>query len=183
MNKPRILLVEDETNIRRFVHLALTKEDMWVFEAATAEQGRMDCATRCPELIIVDLGLPDADGKSLMREVRTWNAAPILVLSAREQETEKVEALDAGGRLSGEAVWRPGAPGESPCAAATRRSRRQREHSLIGRRIRRSQRSTGISASFERQRPGCCRRIRAWCCSMPASIRTCRHERSWWLWR
>ena len=96
MNKPRILLVEDETNIRRFVHLALTKEDMWVFEAATAVQGRMDCATRCPELIIVDLGLPDADGKSLIREVRTWSAAPILVLSAREQETEKVEALDAG---------------------------------------------------------------------------------------
>lgn len=96
MNKPSVLIVEDEANIRRFVHLALEKEAMCVFEAATAAQGRMECATRSPELIIVDLGLPDADGKSLIRELRTWSMAPILVLSAREQETEKVEALDAG---------------------------------------------------------------------------------------
>lgn len=96
MNKPRILIVEDEADIRRFVRMALEKEGMNVFEAGTAEQARMDAASRKPELVIVDLGLPDDDGKSFIRELRTWSAAPIVVLSAREQETEKVEALDAG---------------------------------------------------------------------------------------
>jgi two-component system KDP operon response regulator KdpE len=96
MSKPRILIVEDEADIRRFVRMALEKEGMNVFEAGTAEQARMDAASRKPELVIVDLGLPDDDGKSFIRELRTWSAAPIVVLSAREQETEKVEALDAG---------------------------------------------------------------------------------------
>jgi two-component system, OmpR family, KDP operon response regulator KdpE len=94
--RQRVLVVEDEANILRFVRMALEKEDLCVFEATTAEGARMDCATRQPELIMVDLGLPDGDGKALIREMRTWTAAPILVLSAREQETEKVEALDAG---------------------------------------------------------------------------------------
>ena len=96
MNKPGILIVEDEADIRRFVRMALEKEGMTVFEAGTAEQGRMDAASRRPELVIVDLGLPDDDGKTLIRELRAWSEAPIVVLSAREQETEKVLALDAG---------------------------------------------------------------------------------------
>jgi two-component system, OmpR family, KDP operon response regulator KdpE len=96
MSKPRVLIVEDEANIRRFVCMALEKEGMLTFEAATGEQARMDTATRKPEFIIVDLGLPDADGKHLILELRTWTSAPILVLSAREQEAEKVAALDAG---------------------------------------------------------------------------------------
>jgi two-component system, OmpR family, KDP operon response regulator KdpE len=96
MSKPRVLIVEDEANIRRFVCMALEKEGMLTFEAATGEQARMDTATRKPEFIIVDLGLPDVDGKHLIRELRTWTSAPILVLSAREQEAEKVAALDAG---------------------------------------------------------------------------------------
>jgi two-component system, OmpR family, KDP operon response regulator KdpE len=96
MIKSRILIVEDEANIRRFVRMGLEKEGMSVFEAQTAEQARLDIATRKPNLAIVDLGLPDGDGKALIREVRSWSAIPILVLSAREQESEKVDALDAG---------------------------------------------------------------------------------------
>lgn len=96
MSRSRILIVEDEGDIRRFVRMALEKEGMSVFEAQTAEQARLDVATRKPNLAIVDLGLPDGDGKALIRQVRSWSAVPVLVLSAREQESEKVEALDAG---------------------------------------------------------------------------------------
>lgn len=96
MIKSRILIVEDEADIRRFVRMALEKEGMSVFETATAEDARINAASRKPDLMIVDLGLPDLDGKALIREVRSWVSAPILVLSAREQENEKVEALDAG---------------------------------------------------------------------------------------
>jgi two-component system KDP operon response regulator KdpE len=96
MNKPVILIVEDETDIRRFVRISLEKEGMAVFEAKTAEQGRIDAATRKPNLAIIDLGLPDGDGKTMIRDVRSWSTLPIVVLSAREQESEKVEALDAG---------------------------------------------------------------------------------------
>jgi two-component system KDP operon response regulator KdpE len=96
MMKPRILIVEDEADIRRFVRMALEKEGMIIFEAATAEQARIDAGTRKPELVVVDLGLPDDDGKAFIRELRTWSGVPIIVLSARDQETEKVYALDAG---------------------------------------------------------------------------------------
>lgn len=96
MIKPRILVVEDEADIRRFVRMALEKEGMNVFETETAEDARLNAGSRKPDLMIVDLGLPDGDGKALIRDVRSWMSAPIVVLSAREQETEKVEALDAG---------------------------------------------------------------------------------------
>src|ERR1700730_2181794 len=96
MIKSRILIVEDEGDRRRFVIMAWKKEGRSVFEAQTAEEARRDVATRKPNLAIVDLGLPDGDGKALIREVRSWSAVPVLVLSAREQESEKVEALDAG---------------------------------------------------------------------------------------
>jgi len=96
MNKPRILIVEDESDIRRFVRLSLEREGMMVFEAENAMQARIDAASRQPQLVIVDLGLPDGDGKTLIRELRTWSTAPVLVLSAREHEQEKVDAFDAG---------------------------------------------------------------------------------------
>jgi two-component system KDP operon response regulator KdpE len=96
MSKPRILIVEDEADIRRFVRMALEKEGMNLFEASTVAQARIESASRKPDLVIVDLGLPDDDGKTFIRELRAWSSAPVLVLSAREQETEKVEALDAG---------------------------------------------------------------------------------------
>jgi two-component system, OmpR family, KDP operon response regulator KdpE len=96
MTKSKILIVEDEADIRRFVQMALEKVGMSVFEAQTAEQARVDVATRKPDLAIVDLGLPDGDGKTLIREIRSWSEVPVLVLSARDQEAEKVRALNAG---------------------------------------------------------------------------------------
>jgi len=96
MSRPRILLVEDEPDIRRFIRLALEREEMAVFEAATAWEARIGVATRQPQLVVLDLGLPDGDGKEVIREVRGWSSAPVLVLSAREHEQEKVAALEAG---------------------------------------------------------------------------------------
>lgn len=96
MNKAQILIVEDESNIRRFVRIALEQEGMSVIEASTLAQACMDAATRRPDLMIVDLGLPDGDGKDLIRDLRSWVYSPILVLSAREREEEKVAALNAG---------------------------------------------------------------------------------------
>jgi two-component system KDP operon response regulator KdpE len=96
VNRPRILIVEDEADIRRFVRMALEKEGMSAAEANSVEEARIDSACRRPELFIVDLGLPDGDGKSFIRELRTWSNAPVVVLSAREREEEKVQALDAG---------------------------------------------------------------------------------------
>src|ERR1700721_905172 len=96
MNKPRILIVEDDADTRRFVLSPLEKEGMTIAEAESAEDARIDSACRRPELTIVDLGLPDGDGKAFIRELRTWSNIPIVVLSAREREEEKVAALDAG---------------------------------------------------------------------------------------
>ena len=93
---PRILLVEDDPSIRRFVRLVLEDEGWQVFEADTAKRGLIEAASRQPDALILDLGLPDADGKTVITELRSWSAAPILVLSAREREDEKVAALDAG---------------------------------------------------------------------------------------
>lgn len=96
MNKPRILVVEDEADIRRFLRLALERGDMTVFEAGDALHARIDAASRQPDLIVLDLGLPDDDGKAVIRDVRGWSSAPIIVLSARESEAEKVAALESG---------------------------------------------------------------------------------------
>lgn len=96
MNTARILIVEDEANIRRFVRIALQDEGFHVFEADSVKRALIHAASRQPDLVIVDLGLPDSDGKQLIRELRGWLAVPILVLSARDREEEKVAALDAG---------------------------------------------------------------------------------------
>jgi len=96
MNTARILIVEDEANIRRFVGIALQDEGFQVFEADSVKRALIHAASRQPDLVIVDLGLPDGDGKQLISELRGWLAVPILVLSARDREEEKVAALDAG---------------------------------------------------------------------------------------
>jgi two-component system KDP operon response regulator KdpE len=96
MSKPRILVVEDEADIRHFIRLSLEREDMTVFEAGDAMQARIDAASRQPQLVIVDLGLPDGDGKTFIRQLRGWSTAPVIVLSARDHEQEKVDALEAG---------------------------------------------------------------------------------------
>ncbi len=92
----RILLVEDDANIRRFVRAALQDEGFEVFEAETCKRALIEASTRQPDLAIVDLGLPDDDGKQFIARVRGWSALPVVVLSAREREEEKVAALDAG---------------------------------------------------------------------------------------
>jgi two-component system, OmpR family, KDP operon response regulator KdpE len=94
--RARILLVEDEPDIRRFARMALESEGHEVYEAATLQRGLMEAGSRRPELAIVDLGLPDGDGVDLIRELRTWSTAPVIVLSARSGETDKIGALDAG---------------------------------------------------------------------------------------
>jgi two-component system KDP operon response regulator KdpE len=93
---PVVLLVEDERHIRRFLRTSLEAEGWRVFEAETLRQGLVDAATRKPDLVIADLGLPDGDGVDLIRELRTWSSVPVLVLSARSDEGAKVRALDAG---------------------------------------------------------------------------------------
>lgn len=91
-----VLIVEDDFVIRRFVKSALEVEGCTVFEAETAARGLVEAATRRPSVLILDLGLPDQDGREVIREIRTWSQVPIVVLSARTQEDEKVAALDAG---------------------------------------------------------------------------------------
>ncbi|MBI2308779.1 MAG: two-component system response regulator KdpE [Rhodocyclales bacterium] len=91
-----ILLIEDEPQIRRFVRSALEAEGCKVFEAENGERGLIEAGTRQPELLIVDLGLPDIDGVQVVRDFRSWSGAPVLILSARVDEQDKVRALDSG---------------------------------------------------------------------------------------
>jgi len=93
---PRIVVIEDEAQIRRFVSAALEEEGCQVFEAETAAQGLIEAGTRKPDLLILDLGLPDGDGVEVIRDIRAWSGLPILILSARSDENDKIEALDAG---------------------------------------------------------------------------------------
>ena len=91
-----VLIVEDEQAIRRFVRAALEAEGHRAHEADTVRRGLQDAGTRKPDLVILDLGLPDGDGLDFIRDLRAWSAIPVLVLSARTEEYDKVEALDAG---------------------------------------------------------------------------------------
>ena len=93
---PTVIVIEDEPQIRRFVRTALESEGCSVVEAGTAERGLVEAGTRKPDLIILDLGLPDRDGVDVVRDIRAWSAVPILILSARVDESDKVSALDAG---------------------------------------------------------------------------------------
>ncbi|MHA3902743.1 two-component system response regulator KdpE [Castellaniella sp. WN] len=96
MNEKHILVVEDEGNIRRFVRLTLAAEGYEVFEAADLQRGLIEAGTRRPDMLVLDLGLPDGDGIDLIRDLRTWSDIPIIVLSARGAETDKINALDTG---------------------------------------------------------------------------------------
>ncbi|CAN7722330.1 two-component system response regulator KdpE [Duganella sp. LjRoot269] len=93
---PVALLVEDEPQIRRFVRSALEEEGWHVHEAATLQRGLIDAGTRKPDLIVLDLGLPDGDGIDFVTDVRKWSSVPVIVLSARVNEADKIRALDAG---------------------------------------------------------------------------------------
>jgi len=93
---PRVLVVEDEAEIRRFVSQSLEREGFEVYQADSLQRGLIEAGTRRPDLLVLDLGLPDGDGVDLIRELRGWSNIPILVLSARSDEADKIEALDAG---------------------------------------------------------------------------------------
>jgi two-component system KDP operon response regulator KdpE len=93
---PRVLLVEDELPIRKFVGAALTSAHYQLDEAGTAEQAFQHAAQFPPDLVILDLGLPDMDGQEVIRRLREWLLVPIIVLSARDQDQQKITALDNG---------------------------------------------------------------------------------------
>lgn len=92
----RVLIIEDEADIRRFVRMTLEAEGHEVFEADGFTRGLIDAGTRRPDVIVLDLGLPDGDGVTLIRDLRQWSSVPVLVLSARSTEHDKIAALDAG---------------------------------------------------------------------------------------
>ena len=93
----KVLLIEDERQIRRFVRVALEDEGCQVIEAGTMAEGLALAGAERPDLIVLDLGLPDGNGVDLIRDVRGWADTPIVILSARAQENDKIDALDAGG--------------------------------------------------------------------------------------
>lgn len=96
MTAPLILIVEDEVAIRRFLRSALDAEDYRLAEAETAQQAIRQATQQPPDLVILDLGLPDRDGQDVLRQLREWLSAPIIVLSARHDDHQKVTALDHG---------------------------------------------------------------------------------------
>lgn len=118
-----VLLVEDEAQIRRFVRSALESEGCRVAEAETMAQGLIEAGTRKPDLIILDLGLPDGDGARFVQDLRTWASLPVLILSARSTENDKINVLDAG---ADDYLTKPFAVGEllARVRALLRRSKR-----------------------------------------------------------
>jgi two-component system KDP operon response regulator KdpE len=119
---PVAILVEDERQIRRFVRTALEAEGWSVHEADTLRQGLTDSGTRKPDLIILDLGMPDGDGMQFLHDLRGWSSVPVIVLSARVGEQDKIEALDAG---ADDYLTKPFGIGE--LLARVRASRRRRD--------------------------------------------------------
>ena len=121
LNSPQILVIEDDEQIRRFLRASFTADHYRLIEAETGLDGLAQAAARQPDLIVLDLGLPDIDGVEVIRQIRTTAQMPIIVLSARGQERAKIEALDAG---ADDFVAKPFAVGEliARIRAALRRS-------------------------------------------------------------
>lgn len=96
MPDPVVVLIEDEPEIRRFLRATLTGQGYRLFETTNGADGLVEVGARQPDVVIIDLGLPDMDGLDVIRRLREWTAVPVIVLSARGQERDKVTALDAG---------------------------------------------------------------------------------------
>ena len=109
MSTARILVIDDEAPIRRFLKIALGSCGFEVVEAERGRQGVELAATGTPDLVVLDLGLPDMDGKAVIAAIREWSQVPILILSVRDGEAEKIAALDAG---ADDYVTKPFATGE-----------------------------------------------------------------------
>jgi two-component system KDP operon response regulator KdpE len=95
-NLPRILVIDDELAIRRFLHTVLSSEEFLLHEAESGHSGLASAAAFRPDVVLLDLGLPDLDGIEVIRRIREWSQVPIIVLSVRDRENDKVAALDAG---------------------------------------------------------------------------------------
>lgn len=93
---PVIIVIEDDPSIRRFLRTGLSTHGFSVFEAETGKQGIVEAGVRKPDLVILDLGLPDIDGVEVIKAIRAWSTLPIVILSARSNEQHKIDALDAG---------------------------------------------------------------------------------------
>ena len=96
MSGPRVLIIDDEPRVQRFLTVALTAAGYEALRAETGAEALRLAATVAPDLIVLDLGLPDRDGKDVLREIRQFSQTPVIILSARDRETEKIEALDLG---------------------------------------------------------------------------------------
>ena len=120
---PEVLLIEDDPQIRRFLRPTLAAEHYRLHEAVTAEEGIAQAAARQPDVVLLDLGLPDRDGLTVIQAIRQWSLMPILVISARGQERDKIDALDAG---ADDFIGKPFATGEllARIRAALRRTAR-----------------------------------------------------------
>lgn len=94
--EPTVLVIEDEPEIRRFLRTSLPRQGYRLYEAATGQEGLAQAAARNPDIILLDIGLPDLDGLEIIKQVRQWTATPIIVLTARDQERVKIQALDLG---------------------------------------------------------------------------------------
>lgn len=106
---PVAIVIEDEPNIRRLIKTTLEAAQFVVFEAATLSRGRIESGSRQPDLVLLDLGLPDGSGVEFIREIRCWSDVPIIVISARTNEEDKIEALNAG---ADDYLTKPFSPGE-----------------------------------------------------------------------
>jgi two-component system, OmpR family, KDP operon response regulator KdpE len=126
---PTAILIEDERQIRRFVRTALEAEGWSVVETETMRQGLTDAGTRKPDLIILDLGLPDGDGMEFLRDLRGWSKVPVIVLSARVGERDKIEALDAG---ADDYLTKPFGVGELLARVRAASRRRQNPGAALG---------------------------------------------------
>ena len=93
---PVIIVIEDDPPIRRFLRTSLSTQGFTVFEAETGKQGIVEAGMRKPDLMILDLGLPDMDGVDVIKAIRAWSSMPVIVLSARSHEQHKIDALDIG---------------------------------------------------------------------------------------
>ena len=91
-----ILVIDDEPQIRKFLRISLVSQGYTVLEAATGAEGLSQAALKRPDVMVLDLGLPDMDGQQVLRELREWSGIPVLVLSVRASEAQKVQALDGG---------------------------------------------------------------------------------------
>jgi two-component system KDP operon response regulator KdpE len=108
MNKAEILIIDDEEQIRKLLDITLRSHNYSVIEAATAKEGLIHASNHPPELIILDLGLPDKDGLSVLQELRQWHTNPIIILSVQKEEETIIKALDSGANDYLTKPWRNG---------------------------------------------------------------------------